>query len=351
MARVVKESPPVIAFDTEFVRQDTYWPILCLMQIASPQFSVAIDTLSVNVRPFIDWAIKTNPLFLVHSPRQDFEILQHDFSYLPSRIFDTQIAACFLDLGGSIGYDTLVSKILGLTVDKSSQFTDWSHRPLGKKQIDYALNDVMYLIKMHPILCDQLQKVGREDWMEGVGKSEFADPGVYDLSERDIIQKFSSSLLPNKIGSKRQLLCAHLVLWREAEAKRLNVNRGAILTDKQIAMLCLRGKVTSYAYQIRSDLVKRFPNIQSERFIDLLTHINALHPVPLTKNPNNGIAHQKLASFIDKIAKEQKIPSRYLISKKMMVELGEYIAHHSSIKDHPSLEPWRKHLLESFFNR
>src|ERR1700737_3073761 len=136
-----------IAVDTEFMRERTYWPILCLVQVAGPEEAAAIDALApgIALRPLLALMADTSILKLFHAARQDLEIFYHLSGAVPEPLFDTQIAAMVCGFGDSASYETLVRKLAGAALDKASRFTDWSHRPLTERQIKYALEDVIHL--------------------------------------------------------------------------------------------------------------------------------------------------------------------------------------------------------------
>ena len=149
--KCIKEK--VLAIDTEFIRENTYYPVLCLVQIASVSFSAVIDPLSeIEMEPV--WEILSNEKILkvFHAGRQDLEIFFNLTGKVPTPIYDTQIAAMFCGLGDQVSYDGLVNKFLGLTISKESQFSNWLQRPLTNKQLQYALSDVNYLIKIFPLI-------------------------------------------------------------------------------------------------------------------------------------------------------------------------------------------------------
>ena len=164
--RLIKSS--YITVDTEFMRDQTYWPRLCLIQIADEHEAAAIDTLAkdIDITPLLN--LLTNPriLKIFHAARQDLEIFYRLMGRLPSPIFDTQIAAMVCGFGDSAGYDTLVRKLTDETIDKSSRFTDWALRPLSQRQINYALGDVTHLRQVYIKLNEMLGQNNRHDWMD-----------------------------------------------------------------------------------------------------------------------------------------------------------------------------------------
>ena len=164
--RFIKSS--YITVDTEFMRDQTYWPRLCLVQIADEHEAAAIDTLAkdIDITPLLNLLTNSRILKIFHAARQDLEIFYRLMGRLPSPIFDTQIAAMVCGFGDSAGYDTLVRKLTDETIDKSSRFTDWALRPLSQRQINYALGDVTHLRQVYIKLNEMLGQNNRHNWMD-----------------------------------------------------------------------------------------------------------------------------------------------------------------------------------------
>ena len=157
-----------ITVDTEFMRERTYWPELCLIQIAGSSHEAIVDPLADNVdlQPFFDLMADKNVLKVFHAARQDLEIIYQLGKVIPQPLFDTQIAAMVCGFGDQVGYEALVNKLAAAQVDKSSRFTDWGRRPLSDKQLAYALSDVTHLRVIYEKLRNKLDKSGREPWLE-----------------------------------------------------------------------------------------------------------------------------------------------------------------------------------------
>jgi ribonuclease D len=220
-----------ITVDTEFLRDTTYWPKLCLVQIGGPEEVAAIDTLEpgINLAPMTELLGNSKILKVFHSARQDMEIFYHLMGRLPAPIFDTQVAAMVCGFGDSVGYQTLARRLAGATIDKASRFADWSHRPLSKRQLDYALADVVHLRPVYRKLEKKLGQNGRAAWL----KEEMAvltDPATYALEPHEAWQR-----LKTRSGDRRYLaVLRSLATWRESEAQRRNVPRGRVLRDEQL---------------------------------------------------------------------------------------------------------------------
>ena len=224
--KCIKEK--VLAIDTEFIRENTYYPVLCLVQIASDSFSAVIDPLSeIEMEPV--WEILSNEKILkvFHAGRQDLEIFFNITGKIPTPIYDTQIAAMFCGLGNQVSYDGLVNKFLGLTISKESQFSNWLQRPLTNKQLQYALSDVNYLIKIFPLIQKIIRETNREEWVE----KEFQyikNEKIYNINPKEVWQKIKIK------NAKREVLniLKYLAEWREIECKKRNLPRNRLIRDE-----------------------------------------------------------------------------------------------------------------------
>jgi len=221
-----------VTVDSEFIRESTFWPQLCLIQLASPEMACLIDPLheGLDLEPFFALMRNSRVLKVFHAARQDLEIIYHQGQgTLPYPLFDTQIAAMVLGFGDSVAYDHLVSHICGATIDKSSRFTDWRLRPLSEKQRLYALADVTYLRDVYLHLAQELQKSGRADWL----KEEMAlltSPATYENPPEEAWRRIKVRL---RSGQERAIL-AKLAAWRERSAAQRNLPRRRILRDETL---------------------------------------------------------------------------------------------------------------------
>ena len=220
-----------ICVDTEFMRDTTYWPKLCLVQIAGLGEAVAVDSLAegLDLAPLHALMADPSVLKVFHSARQDLEIFYNLMGQVPEPIFDTQVAAMVCGFGESASYELLARKLAGARIDKSSRFADWSRRPLTRRQLDYALSDVLYLGEIHERLRHRLEKSGRAHWL-----SEEMDiltaAETYDLAPDKAWRR-----LKTRSDDRRFLGVAKtLAAWREREAQRRDVPRNRVLRDEQI---------------------------------------------------------------------------------------------------------------------
>ncbi|MDP6342335.1 MAG: ribonuclease D [Alphaproteobacteria bacterium] len=225
---------PYISIDTEFIRDRTYWPRLCLVQVANPDQARAIDPLAdgIDLSPLYDLLRDPSVVKVFHAARQDVEIFVRQAGDVPSPLFDTQIAAMVCGFGDSVGYDRLVQKLSGAHIDKASRFTDWSRRPLSDKQIGYALDDVTHLLGIYRTLLKQLEESGRAGWLEEE-MAVLTDPGTYDQTPEQAWRRLKiRGRKPTYLGIVKELAA-----WREREAQRRDMPRGHVLKDEAIQEL------------------------------------------------------------------------------------------------------------------
>ncbi len=225
------EGAPYITVDTEFMRDNTFWPRLCLVQVAGPERAVAIDTLApgMDLDPLIRIFRDPATVKVFHAARQDIEIFYHLSGAIPAPLFDTQVAAMVCGFGDSVSYETLVSRLAGGKIDKSSRFTDWSLRPLTEKQIRYALDDVTHLRRIYEKLRRRLEKSGRSSWLEEE-MATLTSPDTYRLDPRQAWTRLKTrSSNPRYLAVLREVAA-----WREREAQERDVPRNRILRDEAI---------------------------------------------------------------------------------------------------------------------
>ncbi|ODU81002.1 ribonuclease D [Novosphingobium sp. SCN 63-17] len=222
-----------VTVDTEFMRENTYWPELCLVQIANTEEAAAVDPLApgIDLSPLLDLMVDNEEVLKVfHAGGQDVEIIYNLTGKTPHPIFDTQIAMMAVSQSEQIGYSNLVESWLGLSIDKGARFTDWSRRPLTERQIEYAIGDVTHLSKIFPKLLKRLIKTGRGEWLD-IEMEKLADPANYKSDPQTVWQKIRPpSRNPAVLGRMRAIAA-----WREAEAMDKNIPRGRIMRDETLA--------------------------------------------------------------------------------------------------------------------
>ena len=237
-----------VCVDTEFMRENTFWPELCLIQIADSEEAAAIDPLArdLDMKPLMDLLVNNEDVLKIfHAGGQDVEIIYNITGKTPHPIFDTQIAMMAVSQSEQIGYSNLVESWLGTVVDKGARFTDWSRRPLTDRQIDYAIGDVTYLSTIFPKLLKRLIKTGRGAWLN-IEMEKLADPANYRNDPNQAWQRIKASgRNPAMLGRLKAL--AH---WRELEAQDKNIPRGRIARDETVA------DIASHPPKVQADLAK-----------------------------------------------------------------------------------------------
>ena len=234
VGRLSKE--PFVAVDTEFMRENTYWPELCLIQVASSQEAAAIDPKAdIDLKPLLDLFVADEDVLKVfHAGGQDLEIVHNLTGKVPHPLFDTQIAAMALGHGEQIGYSNLIESLLGHSLDKGARFTDWSRRPLDKRQIDYAIADVTHLATVFPRMVDKLKKTGRGAWLDEE-MERLANPANFAFAPEDAWKRLK---LPNRNPAVLGRLKT-IAAWRETEARSKNLPRGRIVKDDTLMEIVL----------------------------------------------------------------------------------------------------------------
>ena len=272
---------PFVTVDTEFMREDTYWPDLCLIQIADLEEAAAIDPKApgIDLSPLLDLLVNNEEVLKVfHAGGQDLEIVHNLTGKTPHPLFDTQIAAMALGMGEQIGYSNLVESLLKVKLDKGARFTDWSRRPLDQRQIDYAIGDVTHLAQLFPRMLDKLRQTGRGTWLNQE-MERLGDPGSY-LNVPEL------AWLRIKVPSRKAEVLGRLkalAAWREREAQHKNLPRGRLVKDETLADLAanpphrqadlarVRGLATSWA---QNDIGQR-----------LMTALESAEPLPEAEMP------------------------------------------------------------------
>ena len=228
---------PFVAVDTEFMRENTYWPDLCLIQVASSEEAAAIDPKAegIELKPLLDLLVANEDVLKVfHAGGQDLEIIHNLTGKVPYPLFDTQIAAMALGHGEQIGYSNLIESLLGHSLDKGARFTDLSRRPLDKRQIDYAIADVTHLATIFPRMVEKLRKTGRGAWLDEE-MERLADPSSFAFEPKDAWKRLK---LPSRNPAVLGRLKA-LAAWRETEARSKNLPRGRIIKDDTLTEIVL----------------------------------------------------------------------------------------------------------------
>jgi ribonuclease D len=232
---------PFVTVDTEFLRESTYYPQLCVAQMASADEAIVIDALAyaLDLAPFFALMGDEKVIKVFHAARQDIEICWHEAGLIPRPIVDTQVAAMVLGYGDSISYDQLVQRITGDSLDKSYRFTDWTRRPLSEAQLAYAISDVTHLRDVYLKLSSDLEARGRIDWMREEMKL-LTSPDTYRFEPEHAWER-----LKTRVRKPKELaVLMEVAAWREREAQERNVPRGRVLKDDAIGDIAVQAPTT-----------------------------------------------------------------------------------------------------------
>lgn len=290
------QQEPWIALDTEFLREKTYYPKFCLLQIAAPGWVACVDPLAIDdLSPLFDAIYNPKIVKVLHSCRQDLEIFFQITGRIPGPIFDTQIAAPLLGFQENPGYAMLVSSFLNINLNKAHTRTDWTQRPLSEDQIQYAADDVIYLCKIYTMMCEQLAKLGRLDWLE----SDFAllnNPELYQLSPENAWLKIRGK---NKLTGRQLSILQSLSEWREQTAQTENKPRNWLFPDDMLLELAkLQPVDLSDLGKIRN-INERSVNRYGKTLCELIDAARQRPPKPLTEKDRTGKKTQQHEAVMD----------------------------------------------------
>lgn len=334
---------PFVTVDTEFIRETTFWPELCLIQLASEETTALVDPLApdFDLKPFFDLMANESVLKVFHAARQDIEIVHYRGGLIPHPVFDTQVAAMVCGFGDSISYDQLVAKITGAHIDKTSRFTDWRHRPLSDKQLVYALADVTHLVDVYKHLAAELKREDRAHWLNEE-MDVLTSPSTYDLHPDDAWTRL-------KMRVRKPLEFAVLqsvARWREIEARERNVPRSRVLKDDAIYEIAQQQpKDTAALAKLRST-PKGWE--RSAAATGLILAVNKALAIPKEElprlpkpanNPEGASAAQELLKVLLKlIAEDHGVAAKVIASGDDL----ERIASEGDKADVPALHGWRR---------
>ncbi len=335
------KSASCIALDTEFLREKTYSARLCLIQVATEQTIACIDPFKLgNLDPFMEILFDRHIIKILHSARQDLEIFYHLSHKVPGPIFDTQIAATLLGLPDQCGYATLVQRLLTIELDKTQTRTDWSRRPLDTAQLNYAADDVRYLIQLYPLILQQLHTSGRQDWLNE-DFIHLEDPDIYQLPLDTLWKKVSGH---GRLKGKQLAIVKQLAGWREKHARTQDLPRKWVLADDVI--IALARMAPEHPQQLEK--IRGLNNSRSKnRGEEILAEIRAAHDMPKEQWPliptkktsqDEDVIIDLLMSVLKFLAKKNGISPAILGTRK---DVEKLLTHDAQ----PTLmQGWRKHI-------
>ena len=341
-ARLAKH--PVITVDTEFLRETTYYPLLCVVQMASPDEAVVVDALAdgIDLKPFFDLMSNEAILKVFHAARQDIEIIWHQASIIPHPIFDTQVAAMVLGYGDSIAYDALVERVTGHRPDKTHRFTDWSRRPLTNDQLEYAVADVTHLRDVFAALDADLKKRRRSDWVSEE-MEVLTSPKTYDFHPERAWERLKS-----RVRKPKDLaVLMEVAAWREQEAQSRDVPRSRVLKDDAVGDIATHAPTSLERLATLRSLPKGFEKSKWGADIVAAVHRGLArdpHTLPKIEKPrnnSNGAAIVELLKVLLRMTSE-----RHAVASKVIATVDdlEQIAADDKA-DVGALHGWRRELF------
>ena len=333
-----------VAIDTEFMRESTYYPQLCLVQLCAGKHAFCVDPLAdgLDLTPLFDLLSNAAITKVFHAGRQDLEIFVHLTGTVPAPVYDTQIAAMVCGLGDQVGYDKLVAHYKHLQIDKSSRFTNWSQRPLSDRQIHYALDDVIHLAEIYPRIRDDLTANGRDEWV----RSELAGLGDIQLYKTDPDSAYKRIKARNSKPAQVNRL-AQLTSWREREAQRRDVPRGRILRDD--TLIDLAGSNPKSLADLKK--IRGFPGGATGKFgppvIEVLKKANKMpetdwpmHERPPQRERAPAAVIEMLRVLLKHVTESHNVAPRLIASAEELEKLAL-----SDAADIPALKGWRRDIF------
>ncbi len=333
---------PWFAIDTEFLREKTYHPRLCLVQVASDDEIACIDPLAIDDLGSLKKLLTDpNVIKVFHSASQDMETLLHELGVLPTPIFDTQIAAGLLGQGDQTGYATLVEQLLDVKLPKTQTRTDWSRRPLSANQLRYAADDVVYLRQIYPLQAELLQQRGRLEWV-------LEDSAALSIAEK--YQPQASTVL-RRVRGQHQLplrtraIIRELALWREQQAARRNLPRKWVLSDNAILDMAQHPPKSFNQLKSIDSIPAKTANRHGKALLKIIERVQALddeaisHLVPQKKlTPEETAKVKTIQKKLAEIGEQEAINPSSLASRKdieHLVQLDDNI---------PLMRGWRREI-------
>ena len=334
-----------ITVDTEFLREKTFWPVLCLIQVASVDDEYIIDPLAdgIDLAPF--WALMADEAVLkvFHAARQDVEIVVHLAGLVPKPLFDTQVAAAVCGYGESVGYGALVAQTTKGSIDKTSQFTDWSRRPLTQKQLDYAMADVTWLREVYEHLRDRLAAKNRTSWMEQE-MAPLTDMATYDVAPEDAWRRLKSrARKPIELETLK-----HVAAWRERQARERDIPRGRVLKDDALQEVAVQRPTTKEQLADLRAVPNGFENSRNAQgLLDAVAVALAVPADELPKLPKRRTisdatqsATELLKVLLRIVSERESVGARVIASADDLERIAA-----DDDADVPALKGWRREMF------
>ncbi len=335
-----------VTVDTEFIRETTFWPELCLIQMATPDTTALVDPLApgIELAPFFELMGDERILKVFHAARQDIEIVFHRGGLIPHPVFDTQVAAMVCGFGESVSYEQLVQKVSGGRIDKSSRFTDWRRRPLTDKQLEYALADVTHLIDVYYHLVAELERENRAHWLNEE-MEVLTSRRTYDQHPDEAWRRL-------KVRARKPLELAivqQVAAWREREARERNVPRGRVLKDDAIFEIAQQAPADAEALGRLRTTPKGWERSSSAQ--GLLAAVQRALDIPREELPRlpkfaqpaegSSAAAELLKVLLRMVAESEGVATKVLASSDDL----DRIAADGEAADVPALHGWRREVF------
>ncbi len=332
---------PFVTVDTEFLRETTYYPKLCLIQLASPEEAVLVDPLApdLDLAPFFGLMINEAVVKVFHAARQDLEIVWLLGRVLPTPLFDTQVAAMVCGYGDSVGYEQLANDLAKARIDKSSRFTDWSRRPLTEAQLAYAESDVTHLRQIYLALKADLDASGRESWV-AEEMAVLSSPATYEVKPENAWLR-----LKGRVRKPRELpLLMEVAAWREREAQSRDVPRQRVLKDDALMDIVQRGPRTVEALAELRSVPNGFERSRSGgEVLAAIERAGAIDPKTLPRlerergRPTNGAVLDLLKVLLKAVADAERVAPKIIASSDDLEAIAS-----DELSDVPALQGWRR---------
>ncbi|HKJ83038.1 MAG TPA: ribonuclease D [Mariprofundaceae bacterium] len=340
----------VLCVDTEFHRESTYYPEFALIQVSGHDKCFLIDPLAIpDLAPL--WALLHDPgiLKVFHAGRQDMEIILKESGKLPLPVFDTQIAAALLGYGLQVGFGNLVQRLLGRNLPKAESFSDWLARPLTTEQLNYAADDVLYLMPIYQHLTEQLEAKGRLTWLDEE-QAILCNPETYICNPEEMFWRVKGV---NKLKPQHLAVLRELAAWRENQAQKRDIPRRRILSDEILATVArrthldskgleqMRGMNAGIARKFGKEILRAWQRGRESPKEDWPRFTGGSR-----NSAGTDLRMELLSTLVRLRADEESIAANILAGKQDLAELASWANHGSSLpKENPCLHGWRRHLI------
>lgn len=335
---------PFVTVDTEFLRETTYYPKLCLIQLASPDEAVLIDPLAqgIDLAPFFGLMTDKAVVKVFHAARQDLEIVWLLGRVLPTPLFDTQVVAMVCGYGDSVGYEQLANDLAKARIDKSSRFTDWSRRPLTDAQLSYAESDVTYLRQIYLALKEDLNASGREGWV-AEEMAVLSSPATYEVKPENAWQR-----LKGRVRKPRELpLLMEIAAWREREAQTRDVPRQRVLKDDALMDIVQRGPRSVEALAELRSVPNGFERSRNgSEVLAAIERAAAIDPKTLPRlerergRPTNGAVLDLLKVLLKAVADAERVAPKIIATSDDLEAIAS-----DELSDVAALKGWRREVF------